>query len=144
MKLIWSYKCPFPFHQLYQEFRVACSDTEILLQKTINTISAPQMWKNTTQYLYNDGVFLWRIVKAHGKLKCAAFFTPRKLSGWAVSYFFVIPVLYRQVQSSMKNVQLDQGINIFSSFLKKGRGKFQQVCHALFYWPSLFISKSSK
>lgn len=37
------------------------------------------------------------------------------LSGWAVSYFSVTPVAYRHVQSLMRSVQLDTGINNLSS-----------------------------
>lgn len=64
------------------------------------------------------------MVKAHGKLKCAAFGTPTKLSRWAAIYFSVIPVLYRHVWSLMKNVQLDQGINNLSSYLKGAEENF--------------------
>lgn len=58
------------------------------------------------------------MLKAHGKLKCAAFGTPTKLSGWAAIYFSVIPVLYKHVWSLMKNMQLDQDINNLSRCLK--------------------------
>lgn len=54
------------------------------------------------------------------------FCTPTKLSGWAVTYFSVIHVLYRHVQSLMKIVQLDQVINNLSRCLKGVEEKFSK------------------